>query len=454
MTPRALRPAIAALLALAMLARPAAAQSILRDAETEAFFADLARPLATAARLDPASLQVMLVGDPSINAFATEGQNVYLHSGLIEAADNANQVQGVVAHEIAHVANGDSVSTEAAIAGASKITILSLLLGIAAVAAGAGQAGLGILMAGQQAALGKFLAFSRDQEAKADTSGAAYMRATGVSGRGQLDFFKKLLNEETKNNIAQDDPFSRSHPLSEDRVEFLQGIFEGSPAWNAATDPALEARFQRIKAKLVGFTQDPRRTLQIYPATDTSPAAHYARAYAWHKSAFTDRAVAEVDQLIAIAPLDPYYNELRGQVLLESGRPREAIPALRIAYARSKNPLIASLLGHALISTEERADTAEAKGILKQAVQRDNRNPFAWYQLGVVYERSGDEPRAALAMAEQASLSGEMGKAAMQAKHASDGLVTGSSDWLRAQDIMLAAQNALRKGKRGGRDRG
>ena len=440
-----LRLAIAAILAATLATQPALAQSVLRDAETEAFFRDMARPLATAAKLDPRSVQVLLIGDPSINAFAAEGQNVFINSGTIVAADSADQLQGVLAHELGHIANGDSISTDAAIGRAGRITILSLLLGVAAIAAGAGAAGAGILGAGQTAAEGKFLAFSRDQEAKADNSGAAYMRAAGISGRGELDFFKKLLNEETRLAIPQDDPYVRDHPLTEDRIENMQAVFEASPAWNTPPDPVFEARFQRIKAKLVGFVEEPGRVYQLYPPTDTSVPARYARVYAYHKQAFTDKAVAEVDALLKTAPTDPYFNEIKGQVLLESGKPVDAIPPLRIAFAQSHNPLIAALLGHALISTDNPKDNDEAKTILKQAVARDNQNPFAWYQLGVVYERAGDEPRASLAMAEQAQLSGEKSRALMAARHAMEGLPVGSPDWIRAQDIVMVSQTGKKK---------
>ncbi len=445
-----LRLALTALVVVTLAAQPAMAQSVLRDAETEAFFRELSGPLATAAKLDTKSVQVLLIGDPSINAFAAEGQNVFVNSGTIVAADNANQLQGVIAHEFGHIANGDSINSEAAASAAGKISILSLLLGVAAIAAGAGAAGAGILGAGQQAAQGKYLAFSRDQEAKADNSGAAYMRAAGISGRGELDFFKKLLNEETRLAIPQDDPFVRSHPLTEDRIEAMQSVFEASPAWNAKTDPAFEARFQRIRAKLVGFIEEPGRTFQVYPPTDTSVPARYARVYAYHKQAFTDKAVAEVDALLQTAPQDPYFNEIKGQVLLESGRPADAIPPLRLAFAASRSPLIAALLGHALISTEKPGDTAEAKTILRQAVARDNQNPFAWYELGVVYERAGDEPRASLAMAEQANLSGEKQRALTAARHAMQGLEPGTPDWLRAQDIVLVSQDngKKRRGRR------
>src|SRR3546814_10347445 len=126
---------LAALLIVSLSARPAAAQSILRDTETEAFFDDMARPLVVAAGLDPRSVRVVLVGDPSINAFVMQGPAVYLHSGLIHAADHVEQVHGVVAHQLGHINGRHDVPFSEGMAAPTGITILLLLIGPAAAAA-------------------------------------------------------------------------------------------------------------------------------------------------------------------------------------------------------------------------------------------------------------------------------------------------------------------------------
>jgi tetratricopeptide (TPR) repeat protein len=239
------------------------------------------------------------------------------------------------------------------------------------------------MAAGQQAAMGKFLAFSRTQESSADAAGADYLAKAGISGRGSLEFFKKLQNQEFRLAIPQEDSYARTHPLSGERISTLEGAYKAQPGWDKKTDPALEARFQRVKAKLTGFVNEPRQTLALYPETNKTVPGRYARAYAWHKSAYPDKSIGEVDSLLAESPNDPYFLELKGQVLLESGRPREALPPLREAVGRAPDqPLISALLGHALISTEEKANFDEAKKVLRSAISRDNTNPFAWYQLG------------------------------------------------------------------------
>ena len=446
---------IAAVLAATLVAQPVMAQSILRDAETEAFLHEIAEPLVEAAGLGRKNVDFALIGDPEINAFVAGGQVVYINSGLIEAATSANEVQGVIAHELGHVAAGDVLRGAEGGKQATGITILSLLLGAAAIAAGAGDAGAGILMAGQQAALGKYLAFSRTQESGADQSGRRYLAKAGISGKGMISFFRKLQGQEFRLSVAQDNAYDRTHPLTGDRIQVLQDTMSADPAWSKPVDPAIEAKFKRIKAKLFGFINEPKFTFNRYPATDLSVPARYARAYAWHKSAYVDKAVAETDALLAAAPHDIYFEELKGQVLLESGRPKEALAVLRDAATRSNyQPLIAALFGHALIATEDRANLPEAKTILKNAIARDNDNPFAWYQLGTVYAQQGDTPRAALASAERYNLEGSAPLALRNAELAMAGIPKGTPDWIRAQDIAMVSKTEVDRTKRGKRRSG
>jgi len=437
--------------------QPAAAQdsgpSILRDSETEALFRDASLPLILAANLDPNSVQVVLLGDPEINAFVATGQTVYIKSGLLLAADDVGQVQGVIAHELGHVAGGHSIRLQQGANQATGITIATMVLAVLAMAAGAGEAGMGILAAGQQAAMGEFLAFSRTQESSADQAGAKYLSKAGISGRGLLKFFSKLQNQEYRLAIYATDSYARTHPLSSERIQALEQEFRQDPAWSHPVDPGLEARFERVKAKLLGFS-NPKQAVMKYPETDQSIPAHYARAYAYHVGGYPDKAQSEADALLAADPHDPYFLELKGQVLLEGGKPAEAIAPLREATTRSGNaPLIAAMLGHALVATEDAKNFVEAKQVLKTAVARDNKNPFAWYQLGIIYDREGDQARAALATAERNNLEDNPKLALASAQTAMKGIPQGSPDWLRAQDIAMVSKAELAKKDKRYRDK-
>lgn len=449
---RGARLVAAFLLLFVAMARPAMAQSILRDSETELLFRDISKPLIVAAGLDPGSVKVVLINDPSINAFVAQGQVVYIHSGLLAASDNVGQLQAVIAHELGHVAGGHAIRIHDGAKQATVISILSLVIGAAAIAAGAGDAGAGILQAGQQAALGTFLAFSRAQESSADLAGAAYLSKAGLSGRGSLEFFKKLQNQEFRIAVFAKDSYDRTHPLSSERISTLTEIYKKDPAWTRPVDPVAEARFQRVKAKLLGYVQ-PDEAVNRYPESDRSIAGHYARAYAYHLGAYPEKANAEADALLKIAPDDPFFLELKGQILLEGGHPREAIAPLRKSVAAAPDqPMIAVMLGHALIATEDRSNFAEAKKVLKAAVNRDNDNPFAWLQLGIVYDREGDIARAALATAERSNLEGNNRIALTSAKAAMAGLPAGTPDFIRAQDIAMVSEEAVKKDKKN-RDR-
>ena len=449
---RLLRLMVMALMLATATVTPALAQqdsdagpSLLRDTETELLFKQMSRPLIVAAGLDPNSAQVVLLNDPEINAFVSKGQTVYVQSGLLEAADNVNQLQGVVAHELGHVLAGDSIRSGQGEKQATGVALLSLVLAAAAIAAGAGEAGMGIMQAGQRAALGQMLAFTRAQEATADASGAIFLSKAGISGKGMLDFFGKLQNEEYRYGYYAKDSFDRDHPLSSERIQALEQKLKSDPAWGKPIDPVLEARFQRVKAKLLGFV-NPRQATMKYPESDQSIPAHYARAYAYHLGGYPEKAVTEADALLAKDPHDPFFLELKGQILLEGGKPKEAIPVLREATQRSNDaPLIATMLGHALVATDDPKNFPEAKQILKVAVNRDNEDPFAWYQLGIIYEHEGDEPRAALATAERMNLEGDAKMAYASAQMALKGITPNTPDYLRAQDISMVSRAELAK---------
>ncbi len=445
-----MRPVRTMIAIVALFAAMAAdAQSILRDAETEQFFKDISKDMIVAAGLDPKSVQIVLVGDPSINAFAGGGQNVFINSGTVMVAGNVDWLQGIIAHELGHLSGGHNVRSGEGTKPATNISVLSLIGAAAAVALGAGEAGMAILGIGTAAAQSNYLSFSRTQESEADQAGARFLSKAHLSGKGSIAFFRKIGAEEFRLGVKREYEYASTHPLSATRIANLEAVYKADPAWETPPDPALNARFLRVKAKLIGFADEPPRVLQLYPETDQSVPAHYARAYAWHRSAYPDRAVSEIDAALKTAPSDPYFLELKGQILLESGRVADAVPVLRLAVKNDPNePLIMTTLGHALISTENKTDFAEAEPLLRRAITLDRENPFAWYQLGVIYDRKGDEPRAALAAAERYNLEGNAKGAAANARLALNGLPKNTPDWLRASDIALVADGEIGKKKR------
>ncbi len=424
------------------------AQSILRDAETERFLYDLTNPLFEAAGIERNSVKIGLIYSKSINAFVAGGQHMFVHSGLFTAADNLGELQGVLAHETGHIAGGHYSRTKDAYESAGMISILSMVLGAAAIAAGGGDAGIGMIMAGQSVAQGNVLAYSRTQEAVTDQAGASYMEAIGVSGLGLISFFEKLRNQEILAQVRQD-PYVRSHPLNRQRILALQKVVHASPYVNTPLDPRLSETFNRLKAKLRGYLDHPTVTLRNFPLSDTSISARYARVYAYHKALEWDLALLEADALIAAEPNNPYFHEIKGQILFENGRVDDSIDVFQGAVRLAPHePLILTAFGQALVSQEDRAKMARAMPVLKQATRLDRSNTFAWFNLAKAYSWLDMQAEASLATAERYYSGGNASQALMHSQRAMANFNTGSPEWLRAQDIAILARAAVDKQKK------
>lgn len=429
------------------------AQSFLRDAETEAFFHEISDPIFLAAGLNPSSVEMYLLADKSLNAFVTGGQNIFIHSGLIMASDDVNQLLGVIAHETAHISGGHGVTRQGAAEAAGNTSILSMVLGAAAILAGSPDAGMGIFMAGQSVAQGQFFAHTRVEESSADQAGASFLAATGTSGEGLVEFFQKLRHQEVLAQVRQD-PYVRTHPLNSQRILALEQAVQTSPHYGKAPDPVMNEKFNRLKAKLIGYLYAPARVLKLYPLTDKSPAARYARVYAYHKALEWDLALAETDALIELEPTNGYFYEIKGQILFENGRVEQALPVFREAVKHAPDqPLVATALGQAMVSLEDEQMMKDAIPILEDATRKDTGNSFAWFNLAKAYSWSNRDAEASLATAERFYSAGIPPQAMMHARRAMDQLDTGSPQWLRAQDIFFVSQEAVERFERSQRRR-
>jgi predicted Zn-dependent protease len=442
---RLLHSALCALL-IALTAVPvsrAQGVSIVRDSEIERNIKLYATPIWRAAGLDPEAVRVHLVNHDSINAFVAAGQRIFVFTGMLKQAEDPLQIIGVLAHETGHITGGHLARFQDGLKGASTISILSLVLGVAAMAAGAPSAGAAILGSGGEFAARSFLTYSRTQESAADQAALQFLNASGQSASGLISFFEYLGGQESL-MTANQDPYVRSHPLTQERIARLRHDAEASPHWKTPARPEDVERLKRMKAKLVGFLDHPTRVFQIYPMEDQSRYARYARAIAYHRQALTEKSLAELATLLAENPHDPYFLELKGQILFESGRTEEAIEPYRAAAkAAPYEPLIRVALAQALLANEDASRADEAIANLRAANEMESDNGFSWHQLALAYNLKDDTAMAALAAAERFTVAGRAPEAARQAKIAVDKLKPQSPEWFRAQDLYLVARNAV-----------
>lgn len=445
---RSLKSFFAVLLAMVisiMHAAPAFAQSLLRDTEIEETMQDYTTPILRAAGLSPSAVDIYLVNDPSLNAFVTRGQNIFLHSGIILQSDTPNQLKGVIAHEAGHIAGGHIVRSDYGNRSAYGAMLIAAGVGLAAILAGEGSAGALILGGSQQFGAIEALAYSRVNESAADQYAAQYMEATGQSAQGLIDFFDRFRAQEVLSN-ARRYPYFRGHPLSSDRIDALRERVEESPYTNVTDTEVEQHRLEMAKAKLRGFLEGPQVVFSKYPPDDQSQPARYARAVAHYRAADLRNAIREIDSLITEEADNPYFHELKAQILYESGQREKAIePARKALELKPNAPLLEIALAQSLLETSDRSNVNEAIDLLKSALTVEQGNSYAWYTLSRAYGELGQDALAKYAVAEQAYAVGDLQRARSFAQRAQEDLVRGDPQWRRASDIIVVSDAQLAK---------
>jgi predicted Zn-dependent protease len=454
----ALRKKTSALIAMATAAAiasaPAAAIAqehkgppVLRDTEAEQLLREYTRPVLRVAGLEKQNIQIVILNEPSFNAFVADGRRIFVNYGAIMQSESPNQLIGVLAHETGHLAGGHLAKLREELARAQTQMIIAMLLGAGAVVAGARSSNPnnGLANAGAAAVAGpqemirrSLLSYQRQQEENADRAGVKYLTATSQSPRGMYETFKRFTSDSLFAARGAD-PYLMSHPMPSERVAALEELARSSPYWDKKDDPALQLRHDMVRAKISAFMEKPDTVSRRYLSSNTTLPARYARAIVTYRHGDLRSAIAQIDSLIQEQPGNPYFYELRGQALLEGGRPAEAIVPLRRAVQLSHNaPLIEMLLGQALVASNNNAYTDEAISILRAAVSRETEAPLGFSQLAMAYGRKGDYAQADLASAQAAYLRGDNKTARELASRAKTRFAVGTPGWVKADDIVSA----------------
>lgn len=421
-------------------AGPAAAQgrevTFIRDTEIESTIADYASPIFEAAGLDPESVTINLVRDSSLNAFVAGGQRLFIHTGLLVRSGRPNQVIGVIAHEAGHIDGGHLAQLQDALRQATAKSIVALVLGTAAgLAAGDAGAAGAIILGGQQVAQRQLFAYSRGQESSADAAALNLLDRTGQSATGLVEFLDVLAREQAI-VVGRQDPYTSTHPLTSDRRQTVLNHVALSRYSENRDSPDLIRRHERMRAKLIGFLGSYEDTLKRYPETDSSVPARYARAIALFRRGDLAPALDAIDSLLAESPDDPYFNEVKGQMLFENGRLTDALQWYERAVELVPDAaLIRTDLARLQLELNDPALVDTAKANLRAALQAEPTLEAAWRAMAVAQGRAGATGEMALALAEASLLNGDRSAAEVQAARAAEILPVGSPGWLRAQDL-------------------
>ena len=422
---------------------------LIRDTEIENTVRAYADPVFRASGLGGTAIQVHIVNDNRLNAFVAGGRHMFINTGLLARAKHPGQVIGVIAHETGHIVGGHLVRLRDELREAQIKQIIALLLGVGAgVASGDGRAATAAVGLGAKITQGDFLKYTRTQESAADQYAVDTLDRIGVSSRGLMEFLEVLSGQEllyTKNQ----DPYIRTHPLTARRIAFIRGHLARSPNANKKLPARFEVMHRRMRAKLVGFLAPPSQVHVIYKGHENTLEARYAKAVAYHRNADTAQSLALIDGLIKEQPKDPYFHELKGQILFESGRAAEAVTAYSKAASLLPNaPLIRASLGQAQLALNTDSQNRAALKNLRVSVRQDSNNPSAWRFLGIAYGRLGRIGPASLSLAEYALLINDKRTLKVQLARAEKYLKRGSPGWQRAQDIKQVAKDRKRRSGR------
>jgi predicted Zn-dependent protease len=417
--------------------------NVIRDAEIEELLRDYTRPLLRTAKLGGQNIEVVLIGDRAFNAFVADGRRIFMNIGALYEAETPNQIIGVLAHEIGHIAGGHLARMRDQIANAQTASIVAMLLAIGGAVAGSatntqgmGEVLPGLIMGPQEMIRRSLLGYVRQQEESADRAAVEFLNATGQSAKGMLETFQRFADQ-TMFISRSVDPYTLSHPMPRERIAALEHIARTSPNFGKQDPAALQLRHDMMRAKLAGFIDRPDAVMRRYPSANNSLPARYARAISSYRFGNIRDAITQIDTLIADQPNNPYFHELKGQALLESSRAREAIAPLRRASSLSNgSPLIRMMLGQALVQSGDAALAEEAVAELRVGLAKEPNASLGYRQLAIALGRKGDRANADLASAQASFNEGDFATARQLAARAQRSLSKGSPGWLKADDIV------------------
>lgn len=425
---------------------PANAQSrgvpIVRDAEIEALLADYAEPILRVAGVKRNRTDIVLVNQRSFNAFVS-GRKIFINVGAIVQAETPNEIIGVIAHEVGHLAGGHQDRLRQQIDRAQTIAAVTTVLGVGAAIAGgvsgnrdAARAGGGIAAGGVEAAQRGLLAYRRTEELAADRAAVDYLNRTGQSAKGLLTTFTRFQRELS---LVGDriNPYRISHPLPRERLAALETIAKESPHFGKTDSAALQRRHDRARAKILAYVFGPGAVENAFRDNPNSQAARYGEAISAFLYGSPRSAVPMIDRLIAENPNDPFLHETRGEMLLRAQDANGAVSAFSraVQLTRGNSPTMQVALGHALVLAGGEANLRRAIGELEVAITLDPANPRAYQHLAMAYGRLGADGEAELATAEANFHAGRYDEARRFAARAKRRFEQGAPQWLRADDI-------------------
>ena len=415
---------------------------IINDAEINNYINFLSKPLLVSSGLNENFVEVNIIFDDKINAFVTNGQRIFIHSGLITNSDEPEEIIGVIAHEIGHIASGHLTRTREVISSASTAGILAALFGVISVGIYNNSVekiegdltAAAIFSGAKSLSINSLLKYSKTQELNADMYALNILNQNKISGKGLLKILEKLSKKDSIN--ANQMNYLSTHPLTSERISIAKNKIISSPFYNQKTNLKNLKNLKNIKAKILGYSK-PEETLKKFK-NDNTMAGRIAKAISLHKLGKNKKSINIIKTLIEDEPFNPYFYETLGKIYLDNGQVGESIIAFEKARQISNNnPLILLGYSQALISADNSKSYLDAIKLLEKAIKKVEKNYTAFRLLEIAYGRSKIYGKSMLAGAEKSLIRGNKNDANYKATQALKLLKVNSPDFFRAKDIIF-----------------
>ncbi|MFI3241539.1 MAG: M48 family metalloprotease [Alphaproteobacteria bacterium] len=416
------------------------AQVVIEDEETETYLYELIKPIYKTAGIPFDKSKIHILLDDNINAFVTDGSNLFIHTGLITRAKNSNELSGVFAHEAGHIKAGHIFKQKIKDQEMQKVSLASMILaGVAGAASGSGEVAVAGIFGTQGALMGKYFEYRKEDERSADNFALGILKENNIPNEDLLNFLTRLQQDNQLQGITETSYYS-THPLTQERISFLENQ-------KTTGEKKYDTRLKTIQAKLDAFVSKPSDAIKKYYNKN-----NYATAIALFKGLKIDEAMKYVDALIKQEPNNPYYHELKAQILFETAKPKQSA----IEYEKALKLLPTSTyyktyLASSLIEGyDEKEKNQKAVELLKQA-NIENKTASNFLLLARAYGKLNDNANALLASAEYSLLLGRNKVAKKQAEQAKE-LSNNPVLILQADDIIGSIKDKekpLRKNRRG-----
>lgn len=421
-----------------ILCNPLFAASQINDTETEHMLTELITPLAAAADIPSERIKIHIIDDDDFNAFVTDGEDVYVYTGLMKQIKNVDALQAVIAHEIGHTIGGHMAQMRDRMAAEMKRTMLIQALGIGLMVAGGNPSlGAGVMGGASGVAQQSMLAFSRDEERIADNLGVDLMVRAKQNPNGFITVFEQM-NNMTGAMEAKINPNRINHPLTTERLNNVREYIKKIMPDYKPNDEQISQRnekYELVRAKLIGYLDNPKRVRELYPYSDKSNAGLYARAIANMRGGNLDGAKVGVQTLISRKPDNPYFWELMGDIEYQFGHYDDSVDCYEKSLDLAGNaPQIQTALGLVLTERNKPGDRARAIELCKRAILTEPA-PLTYWILARAFAH--DAPgHSDWAMAEYYAMIKQDAQAKKYAKSAQQKLKKTDPEYIKAGDIL------------------